>query len=375
MNVHEEEPVEDVEQVDATLATSTFEITVASSTVQLTDRKGDASYNTRNLTSRPLRAKAQPVPTPPAVASWFVVDQPERDFSPGVVQQIPVHVTVPAAVPAGTYGFRLDVTGVANPDEQFTQGPGVTFTVPPEVIPPPPPPWWKRIPWWVYVAVAVGVLIIAGVVAFLLLRNVTTPSVVGQTLPSAQATLQAASLKVGNTSEDVTGAPEQTVVRQAPGAATPAARNSTVDLVVEAARVSVPNVVGRARADATTLLTQAGLVVGSTSEQPTGKPPGTVIQQNPPAGTAALRGSAVNLVLEAPLATVPNVVGQDQGSAQANIAQAGLRVGAVNLTQVIGIRTGTVLQQNPPGGQQVIRGSQVNLVVATCLPILFNPCP
>src|SRR5207302_7416755 len=150
------------------LATSVFEITVASSTVQLADRKGDASYSIRNLTSRPLRARSEPVVTPPAIPAWLVVDQPERDFSPGVVQQIPVHIQVPNDVTPGTYGFRLDVTGVANPDEEFAQGPGVTFAIAPPDHPVVPPP---RRRWWILLVVAAAVLIIGGVVAFLLLRN------------------------------------------------------------------------------------------------------------------------------------------------------------------------------------------------------------
>src|ERR1051326_4704078 len=93
MSEHQEDALDDVQPLDETLAMSAFEITVASNTVQLTDRKGDASYSTRNLTSRPIHAKASVVVMAPTIVDWFSVEQPERDFSPGVVQQIPVHLT------------------------------------------------------------------------------------------------------------------------------------------------------------------------------------------------------------------------------------------------------------------------------------------
>src|ERR1051325_4598358 len=115
----QDESVDEVQHSAEALAASAFEITVASSTVQLTNRKGDASSSTRNLTSRPVHAKASVVVTAPSAPTWFTVEQPERDFSPGVVQQIPVHIEVPTSVGGGTYGFRLDVRGTANPDEEY----------------------------------------------------------------------------------------------------------------------------------------------------------------------------------------------------------------------------------------------------------------
>jgi len=378
MSVHKEGPVDDIDNLDEALVATAFEITVASSTVQLTDRKGDASYSTRNLTGRPVHAKAQVVVTSPTVASWFAVEQPERDFSPGVVQQIPVHIQVPTDVAGGTYGFRLDVRGTANPDEEYAAGPAVSFTVPDK--PPLPPPWWKTLPWlWIGLGVAAAVLIIAGVVAFLLLRNVTVPNVVGQTLPNAQATLQAASLSIGTPTEKVTGAQEQTVIEQIPAAATPAPRNSAVDLVLEAARVSVPRVLGSTRTDGTTTLTNAGLVVGTVTEDVTNAAPGTIIRQNPAENTRVTRGSTVNLVLEAAFIAVPPVTQIALGEAQNRIVQAGLRVGAVNRIQVPGGRfpfPDFVVDQAPGVGTMVRRGSMVSVTVANCVQVnIFFPCP
>src|SRR5262245_47520376 len=75
--------------------------------------------------------------------------------------------------------------------------------------------------------------------------------------------------------------------------------------------VAVPNVVNSTQAAATTAITTAGLTVGTvTTASSTTVPAGSVISQNPTAGTQVAVGSAVSLVVSsgAPLVTVPNVV-------------------------------------------------------------------
>ncbi|MGC9054586.1 MAG: PASTA domain-containing protein, partial [Candidatus Hydrogenedens sp.] len=63
-------------------------------------------------------------------------------------------------------------------------------------------------------------------------------------------------------------------------------------------KVTVPDVVGKTEAEARSLITSAGLVVGSiTREYSDTVPAGKVISQNPPAQTQVNSGSAVNLVV------------------------------------------------------------------------------
>jgi len=299
-----------VDQVDnlEAAATSVFEITVPSATVQLTDGRGDASYNVRNLTSRPLHARAASVPTPPALESWLNVDQPDRNFNSGVVEQVPVHVQLPKGVAPGTYGFRLDVTGVDNPDEEFGHGPGVTFTVsqPP---PPPPPPPDRR---WMFVVaiVAAVVLIGAGVAAFLFVRP-------------------------------------------------------------------VPDVKTKTRDAATQLLAAKDLSVGSVTDKPTGGTPGTVSDQEPAAGSFALRDSKVSLVLESPV--VPQgLIGLQLAVAQRTLQAAGLS--NITVTNVLQVGpAGIVRDVQPGGGQQAQSDAVVTLVVSSCpnpplcRPIILDP--
>src|SRR5262249_4350117 len=96
--------------------------------------------------------------------------------------------------------------------------------------------------------------------------------------------------------------------------------------------VTVPNVVGLTQAAASTALVNAGLVVGTVTQQSsTTVPAGSVISQLPAAGAQADSGSAVDLVVSSgpPQVAVPNVVGLTQTAATTAITNAGLVVGTI----------------------------------------------
>src|SRR6185312_1395169 len=91
--------------------------------------------------------------------------------------------------------------------------------------------------------------------------------------------------------------------------ATKTATGQEVTLLLTPSAASVPNVVGDTQAAATSALTAAGFVLGTaTTQASTTVAPGTVIGQDPGAGTSAASGSAVNLVVSSGV-TVPNLVG------------------------------------------------------------------
>jgi eukaryotic-like serine/threonine-protein kinase len=88
------------------------------------------------------------------------------------------------------------------------------------------------------------------------------------------------------------------------------------------------------------------------------------VRTAPPGGTLADRGSTVTLYISSGpgQVTVPDVTGQSQGSAQVELAVAGLRVDISE--QDSSAEPGTVISQDPAGGASVNRGSTVTIVVA-----------
>jgi hypothetical protein len=116
-----------------------FSITTATNEIVLKDLRGTASFTVQNISGGPLTGGGRIIPDAPAQPSWFTIEgQAQRPFDRGEVEEYAVDVVVPQGTPAGTYSFHLEMVNVANPDDFFSEGPGVTFKV--QETPPPPPP-------------------------------------------------------------------------------------------------------------------------------------------------------------------------------------------------------------------------------------------
>jgi hypothetical protein len=134
---------------------------------------------------------------------------------------------------------------------------------------------------------------------------------------------------------------------------------------------TVPNVVGLPQVDAEAAILAANLVVGSitTASSPT-VPAGSVISQDPVAGTTVFEGTAVNLVISTGPGTVlidvPDVTGLTQSAAESAILAANLTVGTVTTASSPTVPAGSVISQNPVACTACVSaGTAVDLVVST----------
>lgn len=128
---------------------------------------------------------------------------------------------------------------------------------------------------------------------------VKVPSVVGATLENAQATLASEGLEVGKITKRVssTQAPE-TVLAQSPAGGKTTKAGGKVDLVVAQApkEVPVPSVVGQTEAAAAAALGSAGFKAKTSPVSTTeAGQVGIVLNQQPPGGGQAPKGSTVTL--------------------------------------------------------------------------------
>jgi hypothetical protein len=138
-----------------------FDITAATESVNLSaSGQGEIAFTVSNALRVPMRARATVMMAPPAQREWTAIaGEAERDFAPDGTQQFIVKLQVPPGTPPGRYTFHLLVSNVANTDEQYADGPTVSF-----VVPQPAPVEKKAFPWWI-VALVGGVLVISGGVA------------------------------------------------------------------------------------------------------------------------------------------------------------------------------------------------------------------
>lgn len=146
-------------------STKSFSIGQAPGSVSVTNGTATVTCTVTNTATRALDGTVVLKPTAPAAPEWLAVTgESTRRYEPGGVEQVAVTITVPPATPAGSFSFRLDAYAEANPEEDYTEGPQVPFTVPEAAK---PIPWWRKY-WWI---IAIAVVVILGVVAAIALGN------------------------------------------------------------------------------------------------------------------------------------------------------------------------------------------------------------
>jgi hypothetical protein len=132
--------------------------------------------------------------------------------------------------------------------------------------------------------------------------------------------------------------------------------------------VTEPNVVGDSQSAATAAITSAGLSVGTIATQSsTSVAAGIVITQDPVAGATVPSGTAVGLIVSsgAPKVATPNVVGDTQSAATADLTGAGLKLGSVTMQSSTTVAPGKVISESPGAGTSIAAGSAVGLVVSS----------
>jgi eukaryotic-like serine/threonine-protein kinase len=217
--------------------------------------------------------------------------------------------------------------------------------------------------------------------------NVAVPNVVGMSEAHAVALLRARGLDPvaqGQASRNVAAGE---VISSSPSAGTVVLQGTSVTVSVSSGpppagasvpAVKVPNVTGSSLEGATETLTAAGLAVGSVSRRSSAtQAAGTVISQQPGAGSSVAPGAKVNLVVaaaatataEAPppaaknAVTVPNVLGNNETAAAAALGAAGLNPTSTTRSVSNTAENGIVLEETPSAGHKVRRGATVSIVV------------
>ena len=178
--------------------TRPFDITNTNDALTLdASGRGKQLFTVTNTTQKPLRGILRVRGLDSAQAGWFaVVGDGERDFPAGVGHQVEVEVKVPPGTPPAKFRMRLDALSVANPDDDFTEGPVVALTIPTVEVKKP-----TDMPWWVWLLIALVLLVVIGVVLYLVVKPskpkpLLVPQVVGQPFESAKTQLESAGIQV-----------------------------------------------------------------------------------------------------------------------------------------------------------------------------------
>jgi high affinity sulfate transporter 1 len=132
--------------------------------------------------------------------------------------------------------------------------------------------------------------------------------------------------------------------------------------------VVVPNLVGMSLGQAAAALDARGLALGEPAYVILdGRPEGTVVAQEPAAGTTAVASTPVTPTVSTsrPLVVIPDVTGHPEAEALATLATSGLAVGRVDRTPDPTVPPGLVISTTPKAGTEVADGTRVDVTVST----------
>jgi len=131
--------------------------------------------------------------------------------------------------------------------------------------------------------------------------------------------------------------------------------------------VVIPSVTGLTLSEASSRLTRANLRAKEGSTRPSGAAPkGTVVEQNPLAGTIDAPGTVVTLTVSAGqrAAPVPEVAGMSRRDAERALEEAGFGVGSVT-QRSSSTNRGSVIETSPAGGASAIVPGPIELVLSS----------
>ena len=209
-------------------------------------------------------------------------------------------------------------------------------------------------------------------------ETVQVPGLTGLTVAKAEAELRAAGLVLGGPEVKVSDLPKDTIISQDPRKGELVNVGSVVDVVSSAgkAQAQVPDLVDFSSvADARKALADAGLAMGTVTEEDSDKPEETVLRQDPEAYETVDAGSAVNIWVSNAQVEVPNVVGRTEAQARTDLFNQGFEIAYDNEVETTEFAPGTVVDQTPVGGENAKKGSLVTLTLAKAPAPTPTPTP
>lgn len=198
--------------------------------------------------------------------------------------------------------------------------------------------------------------------------EVTVPDVTGKQMTLARQILEDKKLRVNVAETYNADVPAGQVVSQNPTAGSKVKEQRLVTIYVSKGgeEIEMPDLTGLSKSDAEAQLKKMGLKLGSVYEKYSNEESGTVIKQDPKAGTKISRGQTVDITVskgkQSHKVSVPDVTGVSLDAAKAALQSRGLRVGSVS-KQESRQAAGTVVSQSPASGE-VEEGSSISLVIA-----------
>ena len=282
----------------------------------------------------------------------------------------PVHALTAVATEVPTSNIMVEAP--------YGGGDGAATAAMPRVAPAPAPAPVRRRKrsWGAIAAIGTALALLLAFIIVLLVNSdlgqddstapsADVPGVVGVPFDQAEAALVADGFKVAKEETESVGQPANLVVGQSPERGRKVDKGSTVTLTVSSAFLTLPDVVGMSRAEATAAMQLKGIVIQFV-ESDSDQPPGTVLGMFPAAGSPVAKDDArvaLEIAKEPPV-PVPEVAGQEQTAAAAQLGAAGFSVRSQQAPSDT-VPVGSVIGTDPPAGTPLPKGTEVTLIVSS----------
>ena len=144
--------------------------------------------------------------------------------------------------------------------------------------------------------------------------------------------------------------------------------HTTITVITSSGRgsIEVPTVTGSTAENAESTLTTEGFLVSKEYEYSDTVSQGTVISQNPAAGSLGKKGDTITLTISQGVepAVVPNVVGQSEDKAKTMLGNASLNWNISSSVYSSTVEKGYVVEQSIEADSKVTKGTTVNLTIS-----------
>ncbi len=145
-------------------------------------------------------------------------------------------------------------------------------------------------------------------------------------------------------------------------------KNTTITVIISSGvgEFDVPDVKGKSKSEAETILENAGLIPAFDYQHDDNIPNDQVISQSPDVGAKAKKGDTVTVMLSQGRETfqVPDVRNKPEAEAREEMMNAGIEVVSTSSDYSDDIQEGWVISQSLTPGKTVEKGTQVTLVIS-----------
>ena len=202
-------------------------------------------------------------------------------------------------------------------------------------------------------------------------KDIEVPSFIEMTLEEAQAEAGELGLEVKVDEYRFSDEYEQDqIMGQDPEEGTMVAEGEVihVDISKGTETGEAPSLIGKSEDEAKRIIKEYGFTVGSIVETEGSEEKGTVLEQDPGAGTILNQGDTINLVVSdgkaKEMGVVPNLIGMSKDAAKKALENEGFELGSVTEGVSSSYRDGEVMWQEYNSGTKLELGEAVNIKIS-----------